>query len=214
MQESFGVVWREGTGPLGRGKLELHPRSLRLDGLNGTGPSFREIAYDDLLHVRVGRAPTDRIAGRASLVLESRGGEPLAIASVSEPGVVGELAERIAVLRAGRRSAVVLPIRPGSHEAVRALLDSGPPFDPEEIGLDLHQVFLTPDEVVFVFESRLGASVLEPLLAAPGVWESASAWYEHLAGPPRIAEAVYAWSRPDAVDRSLLPPGLRDCTAA
>jgi hypothetical protein len=74
---------------------------------------------------------------------------------------------------------------------------------------------LTPDEVVFMFESRLGANVLEPLLAAPGLLETASAWHEHLAGPPRIAEAVYAWSRPDIdVDRSLLPPGLRNGNGA
>jgi hypothetical protein len=211
MQESYGVVWREGTGPLGRGKLELHPRSLHLDGLAGPSPAVREIAYDDLALVRVGRAPAERITGRPSLVLELRSGEPLAIGSVSQPGVIGELAERIATLQAGRRTAVVLPIRPGAHEAVRALLVDGPPFDPDAIGLDRHQVFLTPDEVVFMFESRLGGSVLDPLLAAPGVWERASAWHEHLAGPPRIAEAVYAWSRPDIdVDQPLLPPGLRN----
>src|SRR5439155_6937477 len=62
MQESYGVVWREGTGPLGRGKLELHPRLLRLDGLAAAGPACREIAYGDLALVRVGRAPTDRIS--------------------------------------------------------------------------------------------------------------------------------------------------------
>jgi hypothetical protein len=99
MQQSYGVVWREGAEPLARGKLELHPGSLRLDGLAGSEPSCREIAYDDLALVRVGRAPADRIAGRPSLVLELQGGTSLAIASVSLPGVVGELAERIAVLR-------------------------------------------------------------------------------------------------------------------
>ena len=72
---------------------------------------------------------SDRISGRPSLVLELHAGDSLAIASVSQPGVVGELAERIAVLR--------------------------------------------------------------------------------------IADAVYAWSRPDIdVDRSLLPPGLRNGNGA
>jgi hypothetical protein len=101
MYRSYGVVWREGTQPLGRGKLQLHARSLLLDGMNGSGPASHEIAYDDLLLVRVGRAPADRIAGRPSLVLELRSGELLAIASVAEAGVIGELAERIAALRPG-----------------------------------------------------------------------------------------------------------------
>ena len=101
MYRSYGVVWREGTGPLGRGKLQLHPRSLVLDGMDGSGPASREIAYDDLVLARVGRATTDRIDGRASLLLELRSGELLAIASVSEAGAIGELAERIAALRPG-----------------------------------------------------------------------------------------------------------------
>jgi hypothetical protein len=115
MQETYGVVWREGTGPLGRGKLELYPGLLRLDGLAATGPASREIAYGDLALVRVGRAPTDRISGRPSLVLELHGGDSLAIASVSQPGVVGELAERIAVLRIA--DAVYAWSRPDSDAA-------------------------------------------------------------------------------------------------
>ena len=82
----------------------MHPRSLLLDGLDGSGPASREIAYDDLVLVRVGRAPADRIAGRPSLLLELRSGELLAIASVSEAGVIGELAERIAALQPALRN--------------------------------------------------------------------------------------------------------------
>jgi hypothetical protein len=115
MEESYGVVWCEGAAPLARGKLELHPGLLRLDGLAATGPTRREVAYDDLALVRVGRAPTDRIAGRPSLVLELNGGGSLAIASVSQPGVVGELAERIAVLRIA--DAVYAWSRPDSDAA-------------------------------------------------------------------------------------------------
>ena len=97
--ESYGVVWREGAGPIGRGKLELHPWALRLEGLADSGPSLREIAYEDLALVRVGREAADRIAGRPSLILELRDGGPLTIASIAQPGVIGELAGRIAVLR-------------------------------------------------------------------------------------------------------------------
>ena len=105
----------------------------------------------------------------------------------------------------------MVPLRAGSEAEVQALLAAGPPFDPDEMGLSQHEVFLTPDEAIFVFESRLGDKALEPLLEQPELWETAAAWHEHVDGPPRIAEDVYSWARPDAdTDRSLLPPGLRN----
>jgi hypothetical protein len=107
MYSTYGVVWREGAGPIGRGKLELHPFALQLDGLAGAGHSFREILFTELALVRVGRSAADRIAGRTTLILELNTGEPLAIASVSQPGVIGELAERIAALLPGRRNSNV-----------------------------------------------------------------------------------------------------------
>ena len=74
-----------------------------------------------------------------------------------------------------------------------------------------HLVFLTKSEVVFIFESPLGADALEPLLQEPKLWQSVAAWHDYLAGPPRIAEDVYSWERSDLhIDRSLLPPGVRN----
>jgi hypothetical protein len=71
-----------------------------------------------------------------------------------------------------------------------------------------HLVFLTKSEAVFIFESALGAEALEPLLQEPTLWQSVAAWHDYLAGPPRIAEDVYSWERPDLhIDRSLRPPG-------
>jgi hypothetical protein len=216
MRTSYGVVWREGALPLASGKLELLPRAVRLDGMAGSVPTRREIAYDRLSEIRIGRSTADRIDGRPTLVIEPRDGEPFAIASVAQAGVIAEIAERLAGLQFGgaaarRRTAVVIPLLEGSHEAVRSLLEAGPPFDPERIGLDRHDVFLTPTEAIFVFESRLGERALEPLLEQPELWQSAAAWHEHVAGPPMIAEEVYSWTRPDAgADRSLLPPGLRN----
>jgi len=190
MRTSYGVVWREGAHPLARGKLELLPRAVRLDGMTGTEPTTREIPYDYLSEIRIGRAPEDRIDGRPSLVLEPRSGETLSIASVAQAGVLAEIAERLSALQLGtegrRRLAVVL-------------------------GLDRHQVYLTGSEAVFIFESKLGADALEPLLQDPGMWQSAAAWHDHLSGPPRIAEDVFSWTRPSMrIDPSLLPPGLRD----
>ena len=216
MPTSYGVVWREGALPAATGKLELLSRGLRLEGLAGAHPIARVIDYEGLTGVRVGRAAEDRIDGRQTVVLERRSGLPLTIATVGQPSFVGEIAERLTALQLGAeaasRTAFVLPLKAGAHAAVRALLDAGPPFDPERTpGLDRHEVFLTAHEVVFVFESPLGAEALEPLLAAPELWRAAAAWGEHLAGPPRLAENVYAWTRSSAaMDRTLLPPGWRN----
>jgi hypothetical protein len=215
MRKSYGVVWREGERPLARGKLELLPRAVRLEGMTGSEPTTREIAYDYLTGIRIGRSAEERIDGHPSLVLEPRTGATLAIASVAQSGVVAELAERLAALHSGadarRRVAIVLPLREEAHEAVRELLAAGPPFDPLELDLERHLVFLTPSEAVFTFESKHGADALEPLLQDPKLWQSVAAWHDYLAGPPRIAEDVFSWERSELdIDHSLLPPGLRN----
>jgi hypothetical protein len=99
MQWSYGVVWREGTAPLASGKLELRADALRLDGMAGREPVSRDVAYDSLATVRVGRSAAERITGRPSLLLERRSGPPIAITSVSQPGVLVEIAERLALAR-------------------------------------------------------------------------------------------------------------------
>ena len=110
-----------------------------------------------------------------------------------------------------QRFAIVVPIVEGAEAAVEELLDAGPPFDPAAAGLDRHEVFVTSDEVIFVFESRDGIEVVEAMLAEPDTAFAAEAWQLHMAGPPRLARLAYIWSRPEAAaDQALLPPGLRD----
>jgi len=196
MQPSYGVVWREEGGEPATGKLELLPRTLRLDGRDG----LREIAYEDVAAIRIGRSRADRINGGPAVVVERRGGERVIISTVAQPSLIGEIAERLAALQLGarknRRIVVVLPLKPEAHEAVSALLKQGPPFDPASIeGLDRHEVYLTASEAVFVFESELGADVLAPLLADPKLWELVSAWGQHVAGAPRIADEAFSWGR-------------------
>ncbi|HEX6699765.1 MAG TPA: hypothetical protein VF101_03465 [Gaiellaceae bacterium] len=206
MNVSYGVVWREDALPLATGKLELLPHALRFEGIAGGRPTTHEIAYETLAAVRVGRSPSERLDGRPSLVLERRSGLPISVASVVQSGVVAEIAERLASLHFGanarRRTVFVLPLREGAHDRAQALLAEGPPFDPEETALDRHDVFVTQNEVVFVFESKLGVDALEPLLSDPALWLSAAAWRELLAGPPRIAEDAYSWERPPAANGS------------
>jgi hypothetical protein len=110
-----------------------------------------------------------------------------------------------------QRFAIIVPIVEGAEAAVEELLDAGPPFDPAAAGLDRHEVFLTGDEVIFVFESRDGTEAVEAMLAEPSMAPATEAWELHMAGPPRLARLAYVWSRPEAAaDQALLPPGLRE----
>jgi hypothetical protein len=213
MERSYGVVWQEGSCAPVPGKLELLPRGLRLEGLEST----REVPYEAVAAIRVGRSASERINGGPSVVVERNLDDPITIATVAQPSVVGEIAERLAALRLGAQTSnrviVILPLKPGSRPSVSRLLQQGPPFDPGAIeGLDRHQVFLTSDEAVFLFEAHIGADALAPLLADPKLWEAASAWGEYVAGPPRIADEVFSWTRSgDPEDVSFLPtPGPGD----
>jgi hypothetical protein len=198
MRRTYGVVWREGDEPLARGKLELLARALRLDGLSGTGPVSREIAYEGLAGVHVGRSPAERLNGQSTLVLEPASGASISLAAVAQPGIVGELAERLAELRlaTGTKTAILLPLQEGVRAEARALLESGPPFDPAETRLERHEVYLGEREALFVFESPLGVEALEPLLEEAGFWRRAAAWGDLLDGAPRVVEGVYSWSKP------------------
>jgi hypothetical protein len=97
---TYGVVWRVGDRPLARGKLELLPDGLQLEGLTGSQAATCEIAYDHLSEIRIGRSASERIDGRPSLVLAPRTGDRVSIASVAQQGIVAELAERITSLHA------------------------------------------------------------------------------------------------------------------
>ena len=97
------------------------------------------------------------------------------------------------------RAVVVLPLRQGASEQAAQLLRGGPPFDPEDVGLERHHVFLTDDEAVFVFEAD-DLEAAQRLIGDQGFWKSAAAWKELVAGPPRLAEDSYTWVRPHVSD--------------
>src|SRR5947209_20400519 len=94
MRMSYGVVWRDGKKPLARGKLELLPRAVRLDGMAGTEPAAREIPYENLSEIRIGRAPAERIYGRASPVLPPRTGSVISSPRAAPRGVTAETGPR------------------------------------------------------------------------------------------------------------------------
>jgi hypothetical protein len=95
MQRTYGVVWREGASEPATGKLELLTACLRLDGRDGS----REIPYSRVTDVHVGRLPAERLDGRPSIVLEELGRPAVTITTVSQTGLVGEIAELLVGLQ-------------------------------------------------------------------------------------------------------------------
>lgn len=94
---------------------------------------------------------------------------------------------------------VVVPLREGSESRARELAAAGPPFDPQQLPLETHELFLTPSEAIFVFESTPGTP-LESLLDNLDIWAAAAKWRDVVAGPPRPASAAYFWRRPPSLD--------------
>lgn len=101
MKTSYGVVWRTGEQPLARGKLELLPRVVRLDGLAGQERVTLEIPYEELDGVHTGRTAAERLNGHPTLVFEPHGREPVVVSAVAQTGVLAEITEHVAKLTLG-----------------------------------------------------------------------------------------------------------------
>src|SRR6185312_4246539 len=123
--------------------------SVVLDGAVESQPVSRAIPFKGLTAIRVGHAPGDRLADQPSLVLEQRDGPTVRVTSVAQPGIVSELAREMIQLQVGepraRRLLVMVPLEPGSRERAKELVDAGPPFDAERIGVTRHEVFLSDE---------------------------------------------------------------------
>lgn len=197
----YAVVWREGDAPVNAGKLELGESGLSLHGSRANGAlARRRIRYDELVQVRIGRSPSDRINGDPSVILDQRVGPPIIIGAVRGLGVVFELGDLLVELTAETAASasclvVVVPIKRGAGEQARRLIEAGPPFEPEAVPLERHRVFLTEREVVFLFEGDDARSIVEQLARRPRVWKTAAAWKDVLAGRPRLADEAYSWAR-------------------
>ena len=97
--------------------------------------------------------------------------------------------------------AIVARLKPGAEPKAATLLAAGPPFDPVEHGLTKHSVFLSADEVVFVFEGREVEWEVDGLVTDPFQWKMTAAfdnWRDLIEGPPRIARAAYSWKADEA----------------
>jgi hypothetical protein len=199
VKASYAVIWRNGDRPQATGRLELGREAIELEGAANGTDVHEQIPYRELASVAVGRTGQERIGGQQTLVLERRGGSALRVASVAQPWIVSELAERLAALHLDQagglyRLAVVVPIREGARDESRRLLRDGAPFDPEAAGLERHFVLLGDSGAVFVFEAKR-AEAIERLFGSPELWAATEAWKDVAAGPPAVAETVFEWAR-------------------
>ena len=197
MGVTYAVTWEEPGGERHSGRLELGSDGLQFEGRNGGGVVTTVVPYSDVVRYRVARSSGDRLQGRPTLIVELADDGFVKIAGVAQSGVVGEVAERLAGLTGGappvERVALVVPLRAGAKAEAEALLVQGPPFDPRELGLERHEVFVTDEEVVFVFEG-IPSAFVERIAADETVWEAANAWRPLIDGRMRYADQAYAWS--------------------
>jgi hypothetical protein len=101
---------------------------------------------------------------------------------------------------------VVVPLEEGARERAAELLRTGPPVDLEETQFDLHQVFLTDCEVVFLFEADGPDRILQLSAEDPALWKAAVAWRECMAGRPRVAATEFTWVRASEVEGVYFEP--------
>ena len=92
-----------------------------------------------------------------------------------------------------QRVVVTAKLKPGRHEAAAELLRAGPQYDPGEIGLVRHGVYLGSSEVVFLFEGPDVEDRLRDLLNDQAVTASFAAWGPLLEGTPSAAHELFYW---------------------
>jgi hypothetical protein len=95
--------------------------------------------------------------------------------------------------RQAERIAVVARLREGSRDRAAELIAEGPPFDPEALGFEAHSVYLSPGEVVFVFEGEMAAQKLAGVIDDMVTSASFSAWGPLIEGTPRLAHESFRW---------------------
>jgi hypothetical protein len=196
---TYAVTWEQENWTEGTGRLELGEAGISLEGRHEGRSVHHRVRYGAIQSFRLARVNGDRLRSRPTLVLDLDDGGTLRIASLAQPGIVSEIADRLATVRPGAdahssmSAAVVVPFKEGAREQVAELLEDGPPFDPKALGLERHEVFLGDREAIFVFEG-LPAVVLERLLRDGVLANATEAWEPLLEGQAQFADQVYTWS--------------------
>jgi hypothetical protein len=93
------------------------------------------------------------------------------------------------------RLMIVARLREGAHEEAEALIAGGPPFDPEELGLQCHGAYLTAGEIVFLFEAAEVEWIVNDIVDDPVISAAFGPWRKLIEGTPRLAHERFYWSR-------------------
>lgn len=210
----YAVAFRVGSDPPAAGALAVNEETLLLEGRTAEQRVELSVRYADVREVRIGRRPEERLNGYATVLLTTADGPTIQVEPLGA-GLLHELADLLAALASDIPSAtdepeieekvvVTVPLRKGRIGQVRELIAQGPPFDPAELGLTRHEVFLSDDEAVFVFEGPTARSTLERATRDPSLWRIWLAWRQCVRGRPRLAsdfghdrlsskQRVYSW---------------------
>ena len=94
------------------------------------------------------------------------------------------------------RVGIVARLKQGSEPRAAQLIAEGPPFDLAEIGLLAHDVYLSPGEVVFIFEGHDVEWIVDELIDSPFQHELQTVlglWRAIVEGAPHIAREQFEW---------------------
>jgi hypothetical protein len=94
-----------------------------------------------------------------------------------------------------QRVALVARLKEGAAKRAGELVRAGPPFDPGERGFDRHAVYLTNEQVTFIFECDDANAAVHDLIDERLASEAFTVWAPLLDGPPQLALEGYYWRR-------------------
>jgi hypothetical protein len=93
------------------------------------------------------------------------------------------------------RLMIIARLREGAHEEAEALIATGPPFDPEELGFHRHAAYLSAGEVAFLFEAPEVEWIVNDIVDDPVMSGAFGPWQRLIEGTPRLAHERFFWSR-------------------
>jgi hypothetical protein len=192
---SYAAIWAESEDAPCSGCVVLAEEGLELTGSALPVGEARLVRYADVIDAGVVREPSLRLNGYPTLRLERRGGPPLRVSTIGL-GVLGELNQLLATAIASEQPqlvGIVVPLRKRALADAAALIEQGPMFDLEALGIERHEVLLSEREAIFVFEGRQLDETMQRLVRDRSVWQAASGWSRVIAGPPRLAEQRFGW---------------------
>jgi hypothetical protein len=209
MHERYAVAFRVGEVGAG-GRLDVDDDRLVLQGVAGDEVVKVEIPFSELVEVRVGRRPEERLNGYRTLLLERANGPDVRVAPLGL-ALVHEIADLLVSLAARGEAGVLavrVPLKPGCLGRARKLLAKGPPVDPAVLGLDRHEVYLSASEALFVFRGESVRTQIGRAVRNPALWRAGIAWQRCFASPPQLiddpdlihldADLAYRWSAADS----------------